>query len=97
MHMPELHSVAGSSGSLGLPSAAPRSTAASGSGMPDTLLPGTQTSTEGPVVASAGLPGLGKGLLCWQWHVPPLFFCPGELTFPVAEEEIKRIMIIVLF
>lgn len=62
-NMTELLPVAGSSGSLGLFSAFPRSTEAAGTASPDTLMPGTQCSTKGPVVAWAGLPFQGRGLL----------------------------------
>lgn len=62
-NMTELLPVAGSSGSLGLFSAFPRSTEAAGTASPDTLMPGTQCSTKGPVAAWAGLPFQGRGLL----------------------------------
>lgn len=94
--MPELLSVAGSSGSLGLPSSTPRSTVVSGSGLagyPPAWHPdqhrrpcsgfsrAARPGQKSPVMAMACA---SSSLLSW------------ELTFPGAEEEIKQIMIIVV-
>lgn len=96
-HMPDFFLKLGPFCSLVPPLLLPEAQRLLEQALPDTLLPGTQMSTEGPVVAWGGLPVLAEVLCAGDGQAPPLLSsCLRELTFPGAEE-IKQTNIIVHF